>query len=179
MANGIRSMGWYHLHEPYAISHQPSALSHDTDLVSDNAEIALLPTLGPRTRQASRVGADVLELAVDHVTDGAAGGVLPVGFDVHRPGVGNELHLLHRDRLRTGIDGAREGLAVPVELEQDVRAVLFRRSPIAAPRAFERVTELRQRRRRHQQHSQRPRQATERDLHREFLPGALLYTDWN
>src|SRR5262245_27638022 len=110
--------------------------------------------------------------------DRRARGILTLGFDVHHPALGRVFGLLHRDRFRTGIDDARESFAVTMELEQHARAILLRRSPIAAPGALQWVTELRQRRRGHQQDSQRARQATNRDSHRVLL-GGLLYTDWN
>src|SRR6185436_11777461 len=142
-----------------------------------------------RARQDALVGADVLELAVDHIPHDRAGGVLALALDVHAPRVGVELGLFDRHSFRSGIDRSGDRLAVPVQLEQDARAIVFGRSPIAAPRAFQRVAELRQRRRGEQQRdernaeaaetaektyrgiSQRPHHATDGDLHRRFSFG--------
>src|SRR6185436_1453218 len=98
-------------------------------------EVALLRSLLPGARDESRVGADVLHLAVDDVADAAL-----VGLGVDGPRRRVERQLAERHRIRARIERAAERLAVPVELEDDMGLA---RAPFAAPRAFQRMAELR------------------------------------
>jgi len=70
-------------------------------------------------------------------------------------------------------------LPVPVQLQHDVRRILFGGAPVAAPGAFQRMTKLRQRRRGHQQGQQQIRHTTDRNSHRRSSSASLLYNDWN
>src|SRR5713226_926763 len=144
-------------------------LTNSTVSVSHHLEVALLAAFGPGAGDKALVCADVLQLAVDRVVHGLARGVLAVAFDVHAPRGGIERGLLDRDSFRPGIDVAGDRLAVPVHLEHDVRPIVFRRTPVAAPCPFQRVPELRQRRRGNQQRDNQTRYTTDRDSHRRSL----------
>src|SRR5262245_64116845 len=88
--------------------------------------------------------AQFCHLAVDHVADRRSARVLSFGFDVDLPVWRVERSLLERHPLRAGIDPSGKFFAVPMEFQDDVGLFVGGGSPVAAPRALQRMPELRE-----------------------------------
>src|SRR4029077_2438712 len=99
----------------------------------------------PRAGDETLKRADVFDFAVDDVVDRCAGLVLAVADEMDHPCRRIERRRRQGHRVCPGIDHARERLAVPVQIEDDVLAIAVVRAPVAAPTAFERMSELRRR----------------------------------
>src|SRR5262249_45096280 len=110
--------------------------------VPRDLEIPFGGPLRPRAGDESVVGADVLHLAVDDVVHVRAALVLAVPLEMPRPRRGLERRDLQRTAVYARIDAAGDGFAVPIQLEDDMCAIGGAGSPVAAPRAFERMAEL-------------------------------------
>src|SRR5215831_17163886 len=123
------------------LSSQFSVLT-STFLVPRDLEIPFGRPLCPCAGDEAGVSAEVLDRAVDHVMLGRAVLVLAIPFEVDVPSLGIQRRNPQRHAVRAGIDGPGDGFAVPIQIENDVRAITGTVSPIAAPRAFERVAEL-------------------------------------
>src|SRR5215467_12903688 len=110
--------------------------------VPRDLEIAFGRTLRPGAGDDSGVSTEVLDLAVDHVVFRCAVLPLAVAFEVDVPCVGIQRRDLQLNAVHARIDGPGDGFTVPIQIENDVRAITGTSSPIAAPRAFEGVAEL-------------------------------------
>src|SRR5438477_884484 len=85
----------------------------------------------------------VLYLPVDDVRDRFPRFVLGVALEVHKPAFRIERRVLDRDLVAAGINRSRDGLAVPIQHDDHVIAVVLTRPPGADPGSLQRVPFLR------------------------------------
>src|SRR6266576_2621953 len=112
-------------------------------LLAADPERAVLRRGFPRADDGTVWQTEVFDLAVDDVGDRLPRLVLAVTLEVHQPPFGRERSVLDRNVVRTGVDGPRDRLAVPLQHDKHVVDVVLTFGPRAKPRAFQRMSFLR------------------------------------
>src|SRR5215468_3112152 len=139
---GLRSFFVLVLSSQFPVLSSQFSVLTSNFLVPRDLEIPFGRPLCPCAGDEAGVSAEVLDRAVDHVMLSRAVLVLAIPFEVDVPCLGIQRRDLQRHAVRTRIDDPGDGFAIPIQIENDVGAITGTASPIAAPRAFERVAEL-------------------------------------
>src|SRR5690349_19171970 len=81
-------------------------------LMAGDFEVALLISLDPRADDGAVDCTEILDLSIDHIAD-----AFGFRFNVYGPVIVIEFRFAEGNGIRTGIDGARDRLAVPVHFD--------------------------------------------------------------
>ena len=122
----------------------PVVLSLAADLLPGDLEICLHVVVSPGSDNGPVIRPEIFDVPVDHIVNRFSGSVLRVCLEMDEPPLGLECRLLDGGRTWTRIDDATNILAVPVQHNRHLSAVVLTRTPIAEPRTFQWMTLLRQ-----------------------------------
>ena len=107
-----------------------------------NSEVTVGGALTPGARDSSVVRGNVVQLALGCDMNGIAGLVLAVRFDANGPVRDVHEDASYGNGIGTRVDDAGDLLAIPVHDERDVIPLSRTGSPVARPRAGQRVSFL-------------------------------------
>ena len=108
-------------------------------LVPRNPKIAFRRSLAPRARNLAMVGTDVIQFTFGGNVSRTTGRILRVGLNANGPVRHIQENTSQRNGIRSGIDHARNILAVPVHDDREVIPLSRRGSPITGPRPRQRM----------------------------------------
>src|SRR2546427_11702848 len=111
-------------------------------LVPRNPEIAFCCSLPPGAGDLAMVGTDIVQFALGCDVSRAAGRILRIRLDPNCPVRHIQENTRERNGIRSGIDNARDILAIPIHNNGEVIPLSRCRSPITGPRPSQRMALL-------------------------------------